>query len=84
MFLEILFGIILALVLLYLFYLYLEWSEKWAVIKATYETMPAAVPKADAAYLDKNGWASPSEVISDTYKYTNFWLQYYYTRTFLV
>jgi hypothetical protein len=46
--------------------------------------MPAAVPKADAAYLDKNGWASPSEVISDTYKYTNFWLQYYYTRTFLV
>lgn len=81
MFLEVVFGILLALGWLYLFYLYLGWADNWSGKQAMYLAKPAAVLQNDKDYLDNYGWALPPEPVSDTYRYTNFWIQYYLSRS---
>jgi hypothetical protein len=74
---EIIPGIFLVLVLLFLFYQYLKWADTWNGQMQLYKALPVSVDPTTTAYLQQYGWALPSMVISDTYKYTNFWLTYY-------
>ncbi len=78
MFIEIVLGILIAIVLLYLWLLYLQWSDTYNGLYNTYKIIPASVSNSDKAILDKWNWALPPEVLSDTYKYINFWLLYNY------
>lgn len=74
---EILLGLVLALVLLYLYYLYLGWASDWSGKYAKYKVNPRSVTKQDAAHLDSYGSFLPPEPISDGYKVANFWMKYY-------
>ena len=77
---EILLGLVLALVLLYLYYLYLAWAAEWSGKYARYIVNPRAVVKNDAAYLDTYSRFLPPEPIADGYKVINFWFKYYFAR----
>jgi hypothetical protein len=78
MFIEIVLGIIVAVILIYLWVLYLSWADRYNNVYATYKVLPISVSVEDKEMLDNWGWALPSEVITDTYKYAYFWGLYYY------
>lgn len=66
MFLEIILGIIVSLILMYLFFTYLKWSNDY------YSQMNQ--PKADSTY----SFLLPPRCVSESYKVITFWLQYYW------
>jgi hypothetical protein len=74
---EILLGLLIAGILLYLFYLYLEWCSKYASAKVLYETNPLMVMKNDKAVIESYGKFMLPEYLSDTYKPIRFWMLYY-------
>lgn len=80
MFREILFGVLIAAVLIYLFYLYLEWCSNYSSAKAMYATNSIAVMKADKEVIESYGKFMLPEYLSDTYKPVRFWILYYQAR----
>lgn len=77
MFLEILFGFLIAGILLYLFYLYLEWCSNYASAKALYSISPLVVAGPDKSVIESYGDLMLPEYLSDTYKPIRFWIWYY-------
>lgn len=77
MLLEILLGVLCAIVLLYLFYLYVGWGTNWTEKYAKYKINPKLVVTADADFLSKYGWILPPAPLADSYKVFNFWVKYY-------
>lgn len=78
MFIEIVLGIIVAIIMIYLWIQYLSWADRYNSIYATYKVLPISVSDEDKEMLNTWSWALPPEVISDTYKYAYFWSLYYY------
>lgn len=78
MFIEIVFGLLIATILMYLWIVYLSWANEYNQPYYNYKFMPISVSPEEKFLLDRWGWALPSEVISDTYKYLYFWSLYYY------
>ncbi len=76
MFREILAGLLVALVLLYMFYLYLAWCSKYSVTKVLYTTNPSFVLATDKAVIESYGSLMLPEYLSDTYKPIRFWILY--------
>ena len=74
---EILLGICIGLVLVYLYYLYLKWANAWSGKAVKYSSNPRMATRADADYLDSYGWALPPEPIADGFNVVNFWILYY-------
>lgn len=74
---EILLGIVIATILIYLYFLYLQWADEWSGKYARYSVNSRNVTKSDAEYLDTYGWAIPPEPIVDGFKVVNFWGKYY-------
>ncbi len=79
MILEILLGLIIAIILLYLYYLYLEWADNWSTKYAKYKINPKTILSSDVEYLNSYGWLLPPEPVSDGFKIINFWIRYYYS-----
>lgn len=74
---EILLGLVIAVILLYLYYLYLKWADEWTGKHAKYTANARSVTKSDAEYITTYGWALPPEPIADGFKVVNFWMKYY-------
>ncbi len=77
MFREILSGVLIAGVLIYLLYLYLEWCSNYASANALYAANSIAVAKADKDVIESYGKFMLPEYLSDTYKPIRFWILYY-------
>lgn len=79
---EILLGLSIAILLLYLFYLYLEWCSQYSPMMSLYQnaSTKAMVLSADRAVLDKYGQFLMPEYLADTYKPIRFWILYYTAR----
>ncbi len=73
---EILVGLLLALVILYMFYLYLAWCSKYSVTKVLYKTNIDLVLPNDKAVIESYGGFMLPEYLSDTYKPIRFWILY--------
>jgi hypothetical protein len=80
MFIEIVLGCIIALIVLYLIFIYIKWASGISDASEMYKYLPAGVSPNDAETLSKYGWLLPPIVLSDTFKYINFWMQYYGAR----
>ncbi len=77
MFVEILIGLLISCVLVYLLYTYLSWCSSYSGTKVIYDTNPAMVSAKDRAVLDTYGRYMLPEYLSDTYKPIRFWILYY-------
>jgi hypothetical protein len=87
----ILLSILIALVILYLFYLYLVWCssllERQTLYKTAYssyyegklplENIKIVATREDILFVKKWEFLIPSEVILDTVKPVRFWVLYY-------
>jgi hypothetical protein len=82
MFLEILFGIIIAIILMYLFYLYLEWCDKHSANLELHQHAANFLLPADREYLDTYGKYMLPVYLADTYKPIRFWILYYSAKYF--
>ncbi len=79
---EIFVGIFVAVVILYLFYLYLAWSDKYAASKTLYKYSPYGVTKDQKETLEKYGALILPEYLSDTYKPLRFSILYFANKYF--
>jgi hypothetical protein len=77
MFIEILLGIIIAGIILYLIFLYIRWADEYNAKADMYKYIPSGVSADDVKTLSRYGWLLPPKVLSDTHKYINFWVKYY-------
>jgi len=77
MFKEILLGICIAGILVYLAYLYLEWCSRYASARDLYGSNPLAVLKADKEVLNSYGNLIMPTYLADSYKPLRFWILYY-------
>jgi hypothetical protein len=80
MILEFLLGIILSIFLIYLWLLYLKWGNSMTDDLELYNYNTVLVKESKRDIIEKWGWAVPPIILSDTYKYVNFWLLYYNSR----
>lgn len=80
MFWEILFGLLIAVTLLYLFYIYLEWCNDYSFAKLIYSSNPSVVVGNDKNVIETYGSLMMPEYLSDTYKPIRFWILYYQSK----
>jgi len=80
MIIDILLGILLSFIILYLWVLYVEWGDSLSFKYEIYKVSPKILPVKDRELLDKWGWALPPDVISNSYKYIYFWVIYTYVK----
>jgi hypothetical protein len=80
MFIEIVIGVLIGMVIVYLWTLYLSFGDAYNDTYEIYKITPAVVSKSDRDILTQWGWSLPPVVVSDTYKYTNFWFLYWYSK----
>jgi hypothetical protein len=80
MILEILLGFILGIILIYLWLLYLKWGNVLNENIELYDYNRVLVESSKRDEIDKWRLVMPSPVLSDTYKYINFWMLYYYAK----
>ena len=74
---EILVGVLLAGVILYLFYIYLAWCSLYSDDKALYDSGAADLMFDDERQRIENyGWLMLPEYLSDTYKPIRFYIMY--------
>ena len=81
MFIEIILGIVISIVLLYLFYLYLGWCDANSYNRDLYKYIPDVLPTADREMIDKYGTFILPTYLADTYKPLRFWIMYYREKT---
>jgi hypothetical protein len=74
---EILIGILISGLIVYLMYCYLSWCSTYSDIKLLYEINPVFVSKKDRDLMDTYKKFMLPEYLSDTYKPIRFWLLYY-------
>ena len=77
MIIEILIGVLIAIILLYVFYLYLEWCNKYSTTKLLYNVNPLMVLTNDRQIIESYGKYMVPEYLSDTFKPIRFWILYY-------
>jgi hypothetical protein len=82
MLIEFLLALILSGIILYLFYIYLEWCDKYAWARDAYQSNPMFVPQAEKDVVEKYGTVILPTYLSDTYKPIRFWILYYRARYF--
>ena len=75
--LEIIISILVIGILLYLFYLYLEWCNKYSATKTLYSYNPELLLDTDKEIIDRYGVVILPEHLADTFKPIRFWLLYY-------
>lgn len=73
-------GLLIAGVLLYLFYIYLAWCSGYASTKVLYSINPIVVSREDKEVIESYGKFMLPEYLSDTYKPLRFWILYYQAR----
>ena len=81
MFIEILLGLVIAAILLYLFYLYLGWCSNNSYKRDVYKYTPKLLTPADRATIEKYGSYILPTYMADTYKPIRFWISYYYAKS---
>lgn len=79
---EFLVGLLIAICLLYLFYLYLEWCSNYSAAKILYNVNPILVMQKDKDVIEQYGYFMLPEHLSDTFKPIRFWILYYQARYF--
>ena len=80
MVLEILLGFIIGVILIYLWFLYLKWGSILNENTELYDYNRMLVTESKRDKIDKWRALIPSPILSDTYKYINFWVLYYYAK----
>jgi hypothetical protein len=83
MILEIFLGFLISILLIYLWFLYLKWGDGINEDIELYNYNSSLIRGSKKETIENWGWLSPSMVLSDTYKYINFWILYYKTRLFI-
>jgi hypothetical protein len=77
MFGEILIGLLISAILLYLLYLYLGWCSTYSSAKILYKLNPSVVNSNDKQVIATYGKYMLPEYLSDTYRFIRFWILYY-------
>ena len=77
MILELLISIIIIGILLWLFYKYLEWCDKYSFAKLLYNNNPELLSETEKSTISQYGKFMLPEYLSDTFKPIRFWLIYY-------
>jgi len=75
---EIIISIFIIWLIIYLWMMYLKWGDSYNNAYQMYQYLPELVNDNDKYVLDNWSWALPPEVLSDSYKYVYFWMNYYY------
>ncbi len=76
MFIEIILSFVISILLLYLFYLYLEWCDSNSFNRDMYKYDPTMVLEKDRPTIEKYGSYILPTYLSDTYKPIRFWILY--------
>jgi hypothetical protein len=79
MFIEILIGLIVACLLIYLFYIYLGWCSNYSNKLLLFEDAPSALSSGDRDYIATYKKFMLPVHLSETYKPIRFWIIYYRT-----
>ena len=77
MILEVLLGFIISIFLIYLWMLYLKWGHSISDDLELYNYNNKLIKGSKKEVIETWGWAAPSAILYDTYKYINFWILYY-------
>ncbi len=77
MFIEIILGIVISGILLYLFYIYLEWCDTHSFNRDLYNYDPTMILASSRDIIEKYGSYMLPTYLSDTYKPLRFWIMYY-------
>jgi hypothetical protein len=77
MILEFLLGFIISIFLIYLWILYLKWGDSIGADLELYNYNNKLIKGPKKEVIETWGWAAPSPILYDTYKYVNFWMLYY-------
>lgn len=77
MFIEIILGIVISIILLYLFYLYLGWCDANSYNRDLYKYEPNLLLTEGRDTIEKYGSFILPTYLADTYKPLRFWIAYY-------
>lgn len=77
MLIEIIISLLLVAILLWIFYIYLEWCDKYSSIRDIYNYNPNILSSKDRDMMDKYGKFILPEYLCDTFKPLRFWILYY-------
>ena len=77
MLIEILFSLVIAGILVYLFYIYLGWCDNNSFNRDLYKFSPNMMRAADKQTIEKYGKYMLPTYMSDTYRPIRFWILYY-------
>ena len=77
MFIEIILGIVISIILIYLFYLYLEWCDNNSVNRDLYKYDPTMVLEERRNTIEQYGIFILPSYLSDTFKPLRSWILYY-------
>jgi hypothetical protein len=81
MFIEILLGLVIATILIYLFYLYLEWCSNNSYKRDVYNYTPKLLMPTDRTNMEKYGSYILPTYMADTFKPIRFTILYYYAKS---